>query len=268
VPPPVGWSGPFALATGTSEDPPPDCPIGWAAEASGHAGLVAPDPVCGCECTPQLGSCVVSVDYFVESGCVTLLLSEEVMGSCTPMTTPASHSALRATAVARDVGCTPNPTESVPPLAWAQELSVCAPTMVGPACGDGGTCAPPPPAGFAPRWCVAADGDIDCPPGYDSTRHVMHRDVDDTRACTTCTCEIQGTPICPGGLMEYAEGFCVIDLGSVPVDGSCQASANASDESWGVAYDGAPPTLVCGTTASGPTGAAMPTDPLTICCEP
>lgn len=76
---------------------------------------------------------------------------------------------------------------TLPPATWANDAVTCTGTTAATGCAGTDACEPNVPAPFAGP-CIRSDGDVQCPSGSFSDRHVVYTSVTDTRACTACTC--------------------------------------------------------------------------------
>jgi hypothetical protein len=88
----------------------------------------------------------------------------------------------------------------------------------------------------------------------------------DTRDCTPCGCNVDGTPTCAGEVNEFTDGFCVVEFGGFQPDGGCHTSSVGGETNWGVAYDGTAPVYGCGNTGSTAVGEIEAAEPTTFCC--
>lgn len=261
---PQGWQGPFAIAISNPPDPDHACAQGWTEHAYAWRELHADPATCGCSCAPAGGMCNVTASYFGDAACTDMNASGSSSGDCKDMYTGQAHGYVSVTGTASGTSCTPVPTTMVPPPTWTEGALLCAPPQ-GDAC-DGGTCLPATPPGFDARWCITADGEQACPDATYSQPLIVHRNVTDSRTCSTCTCSVQGTPTCPGHIDEFYQPFCLIPGPDIAVGGGCQESGVDGMDGWSFSYDGTPPSYGCGGSGSVAMGDALAADPMTICC--
>lgn len=266
--PPQGWQGPFAISVSDPPDPNQACAQGWTEHVYAWRELHADPATCGCSCAPAGGSCNVTASYFADSGCTDMNASGSSSGDCKDMYTGQGHDYVSVSGTAIGASCTPVPTTMVPPPTWTEGALLCAPPL-GDACG-GGTCLPATPTGFDARWCITAEGEQACPDATYSQPLVVHRNVTDSRTCSTCTCNVQGAATCPGHVDQFGAILCpnFLPAADLAVGGGCQASGVGSLDGWSFAYDGTPPTYGCAGSGSVAIGDALAADPMTICCTP
>jgi hypothetical protein len=276
---PSGWSGPFEIYVGPGAPPP--CGVNFSGAAlDGHVGLSAPAASCACTCgqasgvqcsSPALTFYSGSTTCTLGSPCSTVVLGP---GACTPvdvstacgtsvgafMTVPPS-TALQGT-------CGAVPAVTVPPSTWTSQTRACA-AAVAPAradCAAGNVCAPAPSSPFGSTLCVEQSGNVPaCPTGY-TARSVSYGAVDDTRACSACTCGPVTGASCGGSVTQFAstDGGCQSGQIIYPLGQSCDPVQQPADLEVTVTASG-------GSCAPGPTaaiGAASAAQPTTFCCAP
>jgi hypothetical protein len=303
---PVGWGG-FgytALHQGNPTADPP-CPAGTTTEVyAGNDLLINDAAACTtCDCDDPTGqSCNVSFDYDpVKAGIqpirvrnvacsnpnatnfVTLTAPVPWDGTCTAteaapaggtcMGNPCNQSIEVALATVSGGSCLATggtPVMTTP--TWAEGSKACraATTLTG--CDGGQACVLRPPSPYDDRVCIGKAGNLACPGGAFSDRHVFFGDFVDTRNCTMCTCG--GAT---GGVCTVTVGFhsdaglttCNTDLVDVP-SGSCvDLAGNPRVSGRTSSVTTAPVGGGCAVTGGGaPTGAVTETDPTTFCCLP
>lgn len=260
---PGGWIGPFAVNTASPPNGSQQCPQGWTEHGSGFVDLVAQPATCACNCVPSAATCTVSATYYSDSACTMANEMGSSSGGCDSLSTQEDHDYVRVTGEPAGVGCSPAEQYVVPPTAWNEASVMCSPPQL-PVCDDG-VCLPVAPPGFEDRWCVMAEGEQACPAGPYSVPRIRYRSLADTRSCTPCGCNVQGTPTCAGPFREYTL-LCSVQLDEVPIDGECHLSYAGAISGWNVRYDGPGATFQCANNAPTPVGEAVATDPITICC--
>ena len=252
--PPAGWAF-VAMSTSAAS-----CTGAWAGASSTiHDGLTAADATCGCACAPSGTACTVSFSYDVNcmyacsGGCsgsptnVTL-----ASGACVPAAVQANV----YEALSNPMGngsCAPQPTTTIPPVAWTTTVTTCDPTSaIGHGtCGIGSACVPAAPSGS--RVCIQQAGDLPCPVG---TKQVEYAGVADTRACSACTCGAPTGAACGGSTVGYATPDC----SGASFLLACGPAANS------VRYTAAPSGTCAPPGPVAATGDAMPNAPITLCC--
>jgi hypothetical protein len=263
---PAGWSGPFAINTASPPNDGQLCPPGWDAGPFGGIGLDAAAASCNCDCVAGAASCTISVSYYGDQGCTTPVITGASDGGCDDLATGMGHGFVRAVGMPTGASCTPQENYVVPAATWATASVMCAPPVVADQCADG-PCVPPPPPGFADAWCVVADGDVPCPAGPYDVRTVMASGVDDTRACTPCGCDLAGAVQCTGEIVEYTDLFCIVPVGTVPIDGECHEADIDNTSTWSVRYQDGAASYSCANNMPMPVGAAVARPPITVCCS-
>lgn len=268
---PSGWSGPGALAEDTNTGDPPTCPTSFdaAPPVVAYAELSAAAAQCSCTCEPldpSCGSATITTD--TSAACLTPdNHGVSVNGNCTNFPIAASSYYSFAPPPVTAGSCLAKPSSMTPPAGFGVRDSLCvaSPLDVADACATDDVCVPIADAPFASPACIWTDGDVDCPAGSDyATRTLLHRDIDDTRGCTACTCgEIGGT--CTGTLELRAQASCAgAVVGQIDVGADCELVAGAVVSAQLVEFEA---NGTCG-AASGaqPAGSATATDPITVCC--
>jgi hypothetical protein len=166
-------------------------------------------------------------------------------------------------------GCAPQATRTVPPLTWATNVRACISSVAASQldCQAGQVCAPKPQSPYGSSICIAANGDQPCPAGPYSARQVIYGGATDSRDCTACTC---GDPAnatctttvdtfpstdgsCTGGAITYGAPFSCDPVNAQPSDFRATTTASAGS---------------CAASQSTPTGSAVPSAPVTLCCMP
>lgn len=242
---PTGWSGPVVLGEGLMD--PPACPAEYPATIIlTQRDLVAPPADCNCGCVVASAQCSLfseNTDTFYVPA-----------GSCDDP--PSPNDCLRAVV---DASCSPNASDTVPPLTWETQARLCEGAAEGDAC-DGGVCFASA-AEFGPT-CIFQNGEQICPAEFPD-RTIYFGDGSDSRACAACGCSVTGgqceieIEVCSVGffsrtLMSGDVPFCLPDPGDG--DGVSLLLQTIT----------AQPT--CTPTAGTPTGDAAPESPVTVCC--
>jgi hypothetical protein len=219
-----------------------------------NVGLDAADADCGCSCdgvTPT-ASCTFSV----LNGCNTAIgpLHADI-GTCQDD----CYQFRLYSATPNDATCGRGSVTSsqIPPPTWQLEGVGCTGTGRG-SCAANETCLPQADGAFADP-CVARSGDHDCPGTYPN-KVTYFNGFDDTRACS-CSCEAKDVT-CALVVENFLQGVCTtnpmpvtIEVGDcVDMNGACRVT---SHEVSGTCEPGRAST----------TGAATPTDPVTVCCR-
>jgi hypothetical protein len=195
--------------------------------------------------------------------------------SCAAGNQPCNVS-LNATALAVVGGsCQANvETPTVPPVAWGGAGAACGGPTPGTGCSAAGVCLPVPDAPFHAGICVFQTGDLSCPAGVFSEKHLFYGDASDSRTCTSCTCSTAQGGSCSATVTVYptsALTSCTgapvtlhptssaadcVNLAGNPTVGSREAAFTAVSGG------------ACNSSGGTPAGAATGIDPTTFCCVP
>jgi hypothetical protein len=265
--PPASWQGPAAVWEGSGA--PPECtgPYGQRVLDAFSDAAAAP-ATCTCACAAPAGAtCSTSVpatvfsDHTCTTPCDTVVLTAgtcpDVQGTCVNVFGIAG--AVQATGGA----CAPQATKQVPGWSWSGAMRACEPASpVAPACAAGQVCLPTPPPPMNPRPCIFASGDVPCPTGTYSVRHVFFGTASDSRGCTACSCSPATGVTCPAtvqqGCGQTGPTFALpTTCASVDDPGSVELTSVA-----------APTGGSCTPSGGQPTGSLVPAEPTTVCCMP
>ncbi len=273
---PIGWDGPAVLYQGGSAAA---CSGAYDVTlVDGGRGLSAEPAVCSaCTCGNASGSCpAASVQLFraedgeCSSGCGAQV--ELPPGTCVdlkPIGMPCHEDDQRYAVNASSVGvfsgsCTPSAqTPTLPPPVWLSPYVLCG-TPAGGGCGPASVCAPPASPAATSGLCVGTSGDAACPEGF-PLRELVHRSIDDQRACTECNC---APATCTGTIDLFDGGQCN--------DGHVKASLPSEYAGTCVDFSKDKPRArftvdeapKCSATPATPVGQAIEVDPYTVCCAP
>ena len=270
APAPPGWNGPVVFISGPGSDAAPVCPgAAPATEFETRSGADARAASCGCTCdepdASQLSCGAVTVrtasNCIIFGGTVVTTVGEGQCVATGGLPSTGSWKASSSTFSATG-NCTPNPTETVPPVTYAMSHRGCgfgAPV----ACGAG-VCSPDI-SGASARLCVWVDGDATCPAGTYSDRITTAEDVTDTRGCSECTCgAIAGS--CEGEINVVSGcGGLPLLRAQIPVGGCVAASLEPLPHNLSGSFSA---TASCPASRTGPTGGTEPVNVRTVCCQP
>lgn len=150
--------------------------------------------------------------------------------------------------------CAPISDNSFPEPERIDPVLLCA-ADAGESCDGDGSCVPEMADSNAPM-CIYMEADVECPPGPFTERSVTYRDIDDTRACSDCSC---GAPTgscaatvafsTPGTFLFDVDDAC-IELPETPI------LANLV------------PDVECAAAPSTAFGDVEPAGAVTACCLP
>jgi len=213
-----------------------DCSCAVAAEASCTTGQMSTHYGTTTSCTST--GVPINVDG---TGCTTFVanLSSYFSGTAPPATVPCNASAV-----------IDNASVTSTELRLCDVPGACQEEV----CGDGGGV----PAGFAA--CIASDGDVACPAGWD-TRTLVGDSAD--VSCSACSCT--GSASCTDGRVSFfSDGACSTPLVEFNIDDTCQAT-NTTGPIGSFSYTATIADAAC--TADGPKTATVGlAAPRTVCC--
>jgi hypothetical protein len=194
-------------------------------------------------------------------------------GACTPATanyTAHAGGMLQVAAAPYAPGsCSPVPSGTPPPVAYAAQGRVCSPNQTGAGCANGGVCAPSTGSDFG--LCIIASGTKTCPAGF-TNAHSVGSGVTDDRGCSACTCGGATAQCANASLTLFTESDCSMGGQSIAATNTCAPfpSMPMNGNSTFVAYEysavvqseSCPPSTV---TAKGGVSLA---GVQTVCCAP
>lgn len=279
VPPvPDDWSGPTVVFLAPNDPTLPDCEPDWQERFEGGRGLLpSQDDSCtDCQCgAPSGGQCSgPSVDVWNASNCSgspnDTVSMDQGEGTCHDLGVGTYQGVYSDGIFATGSSCTLSGGALVP-TSWTEEAVACSGAETGGGCAQGDDlCVRRPTGDFEQSACVLQEGEHDCPSGSAySVQRVVYRGLDDSRQCTPCSCGMNtDLPTCDGTLTVYTNDTCsqgaeVVDMGGMGCtsDPSGFRTANYSVSS-------GPSGGSCDSSGGSLSGAATPTEPLTLCCLP
>jgi hypothetical protein len=288
--PPLWFDGPVLLWIGPESEA-PECPARAPKKVyEGHAGLYASHecPPCACSqpaCEFPAGVTASDTTMCQGPGFTPLDTPAAWSGSCTAVSPVVPADDLRSVIIepVTERACAPVPPDvahDTGPIGWGVLARGCRGEAIDTVCNDPGlTCIPsadPPPPGF--HQCILSiapdeEASVECPVDYPDM-HVFSRDVEDSRACTQCTCNqtapstcsalfslFQGDACDPGQLL----GTTAVGFGSeacAPVQLPA-AELGSMAASWTTNEPGS-----CVASGGEATGEVKPRSPRTFCCQP
>ncbi|MBW2526332.1 MAG: hypothetical protein JRI23_19280 [Deltaproteobacteria bacterium] len=257
---PAGWSGPVTLLEGGGSAAPPTCPAEMPSEiAVAHAGLEAADSECSvCSCGTPAATC--SGAAHPTSSCSVITDTQVISETCSSYGTPIAGIDFR-TAPTLSGPTDPCPAyggevTDTPTVTWTRHVRVCGAAASIPSCSAGGSCVPSEDPDHT--LCIVQSGEHPCPASTPFVvRSVAYQDVTDDRGCSPCVC---GTPDCSASQVSvYSEQGCssseLVDTVAV---GACELIVGSSARLELIAS--------CAPSGGLPSGAAAPSEPLTLCC--
>lgn len=264
--PPQGWQGPVALGE-SQQGPGPACDVGLVTAYRGGIAPASPPPCtpCACGAPSARARCDVTLTLWNTGACTagTQCATHALTTNCTQITYcngGSLTSAMRT--IPNPVGSCGAPTGGAKPAAaFAREATACSlPAVPAGACAADQACAPTPGAGTS--TCIRQAGQVACPAGPYSVQKIFFGGMDDTRACSACSCNAT----CTGGSTAvYAETACADQLDTTGPNLCDSLPTNTLN---GSAKVNTAPTFGCSATGGAVSGALTGKDPTTFCCLP
>jgi hypothetical protein len=260
---PTGWDGPFAVvlsdANGRGLTCPPAFVRSWARSGASTADASAPPATCTCACGALTGTCAITMNDHDDSRC-TDAPSKRVLtvGACVP--TAGGSDSWRATAAVTSASCAPDASVAVTPVGGDAGAIGCVPTS--PAGCATGACFSPVPTGV--RLCVRPQGTGNtdrCPPEFPG-EVTLASGVEDSRACTACTCP--ASPSCAFTYGLYGKDNCGA-LAAAPIS---DTNCHAPNEVDGIKLTASGVAGSCAPSGGKPTGGVQAMGESRLCCAP
>ena len=153
---------------------------------------------------------------------------------------------------------------------WSHDVDVCASVSASAGCAGGQSCIASVPGASSAAPCIVRAGDLPCPSGPYTQRHVYYASAQDTRDCSVagCSCGAATGAACKGTVNIHSKPDCSLTIRSFDLDGDCKFANLQPGE--GVAVK---------MSAQGPMGGQCPpagvgtkigsvgtSGPTTVCC--
>jgi hypothetical protein len=274
---PSGWSGPYEISE-VSGSSPTACGANYPNQKIvAGASPNAPPASCDCSCGEAVGSgCAApTLTLYNNSPCDDASLCKTVDAStesCLDLDPMCGGAHMSLSAPTPIVGsCAPMGKTSVVDAGWETTLGVCGtatpPAYVKGICEPEQVCVPVlDGVPFGGTYCIASTGNNSCPAGPYSEKKVYYRSGTDTRGCTACDCKPPNVTCTNGVVATFNNTGCpspphntfMASTACMPIGGDKSALFIDAEVSSGP----------CAPTGGAPTGAFMPMNPVTICCEP
>jgi hypothetical protein len=248
---PPGWT---LVEAAFSASTPPACGAAWATDDTIlYDGIDAPAATCGCSCGAPSGvACAFPVDTCTVSGGICQGCGSTPTNISSAACVGGSYQSAGAP-TASGGACTASPSTSAPPLSWAGQVRLCTQTAAVP---------PVPDPSFT--VCVEQVGAQTCP-GLFPSRHLEYTGADDARSCSACTCGSPSGVNCGGSWSLYTDGSCQTFFHNYGLSfGQCTSYGTSGGSSM---YQAAPSGGSCTAATVAPTGSALATGAVTICCR-
>jgi hypothetical protein len=282
--PPLGFDGPALLWVGAAAEV-PECPARAPTLVfDGFDGLQdAPLDCPACECSQPTCAFPAGLTAYSLPICqgspTDFLAPVPWSGACTsPAVLTSSEFQSMAVAAPTEQPCAPImdlPQKEQPPAAYTVAARACLGEVYPDKCPDvGDTCLPtaePPPPGF--RQCIIYlyEGDTECPDSYPD-KVKPYSGMEDSRACTECTCTKTASADCVAQWSAYQDTVCgaslftgMIAMGGMsgcPGPGMPGAQLGSMSATWLVNEPGA-----CQAGGGEPTGKVTGINQRVFCCQ-
>jgi hypothetical protein len=114
--------------------------------------------------------------------------------------------------------------------------------------------------------CIERNGDRACTnTGTFTVKHLVYRDINDTRDCATCTCTPTGVS-CGGTTDLYSAAGCTGTMVTTTNDStSCATTTDVQSMQY---HPSGPTGGSCTVGGGAPIGSVSLGDPVTLCCLP
>ncbi len=288
---PAEWLGPALVWVGKPGEA-PECPA--SAPVAGDLGFAdpsAPTLCSACSCDPPQGSCELPTSWTAAgapcpgeapgtthtsfdapagwSGGCTAKNPVAAGLKCNGVNCVQSLTIAPLTRVESACGVSAGSPPQSFPLTWGTAARSCHGSTAGSCAGPSELCAPAAEPGYL--RCLARDGDHKCPAPYTDDHHFF-AGVDDTRACSPCGCSAPVGSTCTALVTAYSDGACSAPIASITVDTTKPACVDILPSGAALGSKLAEEPLyeagACAASGGEPTGAAVPINPITICCLP
>jgi hypothetical protein len=157
--------------------------------------------------------------------------------------------------------CLPVPMTGIAP----ETAGLVCTATIGTGCKPGDVCVPN--VGPA-RACIEHAGQVACPE-MTLTQIIVAAKFDDTRGCTTCTCNATTSGVtCENAMLTlYTDPACAVPaaVAPVPADDKCHVVSNLQSVQ-SVEYSATPSGVGCAPSSTTPTGGETPIGTQTLCC--
>jgi hypothetical protein len=267
---PSGWAGPVLLYDGPVEVA-PACPSSLAiARVEGNSALVAPAPHTCTACTCAAGggaTCTVKMERYASVACNNDIdIIDVAKGACTSLSGTAS---IKVSTVSTGGTCpAAGGVVSRAPLVWGSFNRVCgAPELLRTGCPSGSVCTPDSPNPFRSKHCIHRPEDVACPDGVYTQKTLVVAAIDDTRACSPCTCG-PAQNNCAGSAQQFSGTLCfgTQQQSSLEALEPCTTTQGVTFRLQDVTS--VSPTCLPNSDGGAPIGSVTPSRSETVCCAP
>ena len=267
---PSGWTGPIAMSSSAATN----CSglFDRPAFTAGAEPQAAPAQCSACTCQ---GSCSTFVDFSVSPGNMcgaATACTTSVNGACVEITPQCLQMATVASLETRlpNAGtCTSTEQKAtIAAPSWKTQVAACGLRAAGTAaagCDAAQLCLPAAPgAGLAADYCIWREGEADCPATTYTERSVYYRELQDTRACTACSCAAASCKY-SWKIFGADDTTCATPVLELTSTGQCaQVNPVMGKLRVGSTVSGDASCTAAGGETRGAVAGAMP---LTVCCS-
>ena len=260
---PVEWQGPFYLVTTSAGTEVGPCPGGDTPVVL-HTGPPNGDAGCfDCACGEADGRCSPAPLLCGENDCSNTDIVQAPLDQCTQFLAETIECRLDGGDGTYEGRCAPQQLGEAALPGWKTDLTLCE-LPVDPRCGAG-HCENP---ALQAQICMRQAGDAVCPAPW-TERTIAYAGVEDTRACTECSCTAAIAGCGPGFYGLYGGNeLCLNNDPIVTID-----STSCSGPIMGVEYvqgfgDDTPEDPHCDAEGGVLEGEFVPQNAVTLCCLP
>jgi hypothetical protein len=269
---PRDWQGPVALREGSELGAECSGRFGQQAFRAGRQPSADAISCSTCSCNGA-GDCAAFVDFGTGSGqdCGGMTCTTSVNQSCAEIMPPClaglTSAYLKTKLPSDPIGCTAsqqNPTK--PDVHWESQVRACRDDGAKRAGCDSGKLCLPKSAGsdFAEGYCVWREGEDDCPAQTFTHKQTYHREFDDTRECSACSCSGASCSY-RWKIFNSGDTSCTAPILEIVDANQCVQVNPASDKlRVGVSIEAAGQCTASGGDGRGEVSA---TRPITVCCS-
>jgi hypothetical protein len=110
--------------------------------------------------------------------------------------------------------------------------------------------------------CITHHGDVACPPGEYTNKHLFYAGIEEGRSCSPCSCGAASGVKCKLDVDLYLTPTCLgMPSHNIAID-ACHGGGPFA----GAIAKSAPAGGTCPTSGGFPQGGVAPGDPTTVCC--
>jgi len=225
---------------------------------------------CTCD-APTGASCGLgSVEFYQDTACGELMqtITPLAADQCYTFSVGADDSSIGLDIPITGAACTAaGGVPTLPPVTWSEQARICSGAVLGGGCGTGEVCAPRPTDPFEAAHCIVRTGNVNCPTGPYSVKTLVYTGIDDTRDCSSCSCEDPTGMSCSGTSEIYPQPGCA-DTPTIQPHNGTTCAMHGTSRSLIFHVSSGPGVGQCSPLGGNATGFAFQTDQVTVCCLP